>query len=109
MGKMKLYSPMEKVIWYRQVGFNKPEFVIAWVIEPVYYPCMLATDGHWRVRVSRHAKDASNGIGEAVRVDRVQPYSEELCHAIEELNRREEEIWKQREQIRRGKIPEELL
>ena len=100
---------MQKVIWYRQRGFDKPELVIAWVSQPKYYPCMSSYDGKWRVLVTAFEDEAESGKGTYERIEKVQLYNDEVWQAVELLNKREGEIWKQRYELSKGKVPDGLL
>lgn len=104
-----IYKPMQKVIWYQQRGFDKPELVVGWVSKPKYYPCMSSCDGKWCVLVTVFEDEAGSGKGTYERVEKVQPYSDDIWQAVELLNKREGEIWKQRYELSKGKVPEGLL
>ncbi len=68
----KEFKAGDKVIWFKAGGFSGREPVIAWVTQECFYPC----DMESRVRVTRHEKDALEGLGILDSKDYVWPWDD---------------------------------
>ena len=97
----KEFKAGDKVIWFSsKQSFSGREPVIAWVSQERLYPCDMGS----RVRVTRHEKDALEGLGILDSKDHVYPFSAELWRECSDWMDHKAELGAELNKLQKGKF-----
>ena len=93
------YTSLQKVI-----RFDRGEPEIAYTIAHVFYGHLIWCETHWRIRITCYEKEAKEGKGIDIRIDKVQPYSDALWSACERWLEDRSKLDVTLDSLRKGKV-----
>lgn len=96
--------PQDKLITYRH-----NEFMIVYVVKEILYGSRLHSEGQKFLNVARDQRDVEAGKGQWVDIRNLHVFTDEMWTAIKELEARQYALDALTNQLRKGKVPDELL
>lgn len=105
---MTALEPLDEICWYLASGFDEPSLRQAWVTSDCLFGVFGRSEGVDQVRIATDKRDADAGLGRWVDLRNVQPMTDALRVAMQEIGRKEDDLRKAKQSIRKGNIPQWL-